>query len=334
MDNNGIKRIAVVGGGAWGTAVANHCARLGHITKIWARERDVVAGINKSHRNDAFLPGVELDAGLSATGSLADALAGVQLVLVAVPVQHIAEVLSGAVVERGAVVVNLSKGVESPDFRLPLAVIKDSIGGGHPLAVLSGPSFAAEVALGTPTVLVAAARRKRTVSLIQNALSGKNIRIYRSSDTVGVQLSGALKNIYAIASGMISGMKLGENTRAALIVRALAEMIRFGKRMARAKTFSGAAGVGDLILTCTSDKSRNFSFGEAVGQGGNPQDVIRRSKQVVEGYYTAEAVHLYVKSIVEMPIAETVYRILYSGLSPNDGLANLMNRSLKDEWWG
>ena len=130
MDNNGIKRIAVVGGGAWGTAVANHCARLGHITKIWARERDVVAGINKSHRNDAFLPGVELDAGLSATGSLADALAGVQLVLVAVPVQHIAEVLSGAVVERGAVVVNLSKGVESPDFRLPLAVIKDSIGGG------------------------------------------------------------------------------------------------------------------------------------------------------------------------------------------------------------
>lgn len=335
-----MQTIAVLGGGAWGTALASHAARLGHDVRIWAREPEVVGSIQADHVNSLYLPAVKLPATLRATSDMGEALRGARLVVLAPPAQHLRAVCGAAQanLEPDAALLVASKGIEETSLSLLSTVLGEALPQTNParLGFLSGPSFAAEVARGLPTDVVVASREMLVARETQHTLHAPSFRVYASDDVVGVQIGGALKNVIAVAAGACDGLGLGTNARAALITRGLAEITRLGEALgASPLTFLGLSGVGDLVLTCTGELSRNRSLGFSLAKGENPQDFIAKRRSVAEGFYTAVAAHaLAVKLGVDMPITEQVYEVLHRGRSLREALRALMRRDFKDELAG
>jgi len=327
-------RCAVVGAGAWGTALADLLAASGHAVHLWALEPEVVAAVNQRHENPVFLPGFTLTKSLVATHDDAEALRGADLVVYAVPSQHLRAVArSGAPhLVANAVLVVASKGIEQGTLDLMTDVVAEEAPG-HPVVAISGPSFAAEVAARQPTAIVAASYDDEAARLTQQALSGGAFRVYTHDDLVGVELGGALKNVMAVAAGIHDGLGLGNNSRAALITRGLAEMTRLGIALgARQSTFAGLAGIGDLVLTCTGALSRNRAVGMEIGGGKTLDEALAGKQTVAEGVVTTKsALALADREGVEMPIAAMVYRILFEGHSARKAVAQLMERGLRSE---
>jgi len=323
----------VVGAGAWGTALAAHLVRAGHAVCLWARESHVVGDISSRRHNDVFLPGIRLPEGLSATGDLGQALDGVDVALVVTPSEFSRAVyreLAGSL-PAAATLVSATKGIELDSLSRMTEVAAAEVPG-HRVAVLSGPSFAAEVARGQPTAVVVAADEIMVAESLQGSLSSSTFRVYSSSDVVGVELAGALKNVIAIAAGIIDGLGHGHNTVAALITRGLAEVTRLAVALGgRADTLAGLAGLGDLVLTCTGGLSRNRRLGQALGEGQSLADATS-STTVAEGVRTTlAACDLASRAGVEMPISQQMRAVLYEGKSPQLAVEQLMSRSLKRE---
>ena len=327
-------RCAVIGAGAWGTALADLLAAGGHDATLWALEPDVVSAIQERGENHVFLPGFKLARSLRATGNQGEALSGADLVIYAAPSQHLRAVVRDGARHLGAgtVLAVASKGIEQGTLALMSDVVEEEARG-HAVVAISGPSFAAEVAARQPTAIVAASLDPDAAELAQSALSGDRFRVYTHDDLVGVELAGALKNVMAVATGILEGVGLGNNSRAALITRGLAEMTRLGVSLgARASTFAGLAGIGDLVLTCTGALSRNRAVGLAVGEGRTLEEALAGKPTVAEGVATTRsAVALADREGVEMPIATMVHRILFDGLSARRAVPELMARGLRAE---
>ncbi len=331
------EKIAVIGGGSWGTALAGHLANKGHDTLLWAFEPELVEEINSSHTNSLFLPGIRLHKSLMSTGSLREAVSGRGIVLLVTPVQVMRSVLKQLAphISPDAVVANASKGIELETL-LSVSQICSELLGEQILSryvALSGPTFAREVAIELPSLIVAASRNKESAERVQAALSDSSLRVYTNSDVTGVELGGAVKNVIAIAAGICDGLGFGHNARAALITRGLAEMNRLGQVMgAHPSTFAGLAGMGDLVLTCTGDLSRNRTVGFKLGQGQRLADILAEMRMVAEGVKSAESVYLLSRRLgVEMPIVEKTYQILHEDKPAKQAVMELMARDLKAE---
>ncbi len=330
-------RAAVIGAGSWGTALATLLAKAGHRVTLWSFEPDVAESINAQRRNP-YLADVTLPASLTATTDLAEAVGEAELVVSVSPSQFVARVMGQAAphIRPDALVVSASKGIELDTLRRMDEVIADVLPGVRDrFCVLSGPSFAAEVARGGPTAVVVASHSEAAAERAQSLFQTPTFRVYTNSDVAGVELAGALKNVIALAAGAAAGLGLAHNTLAAIITRGLAEMTRLGLAMgAERATFSGLAGMGDLVLTCTGDLSRNRTVGFRLGQGESLEEILADMTAVAEGVKTAEAVHaLARRHDVEMPIAEQVYAIVHEGRSPNEAVRTLMLRDPKPEEW-
>lgn len=326
---------AVVGAGSWGTALAVHLVRAGHTVRLWAHEPEVVDGINTSHRNPLFVSEIELPRSLGATTDPAHALSGAELVVLAVPVQHARAVLRVVRphMPAGAPVVSAAKGIEQGVLARMDELVAAELGcDASSFVALSGPTFAREVAAGLPAGAVLAGRGAEVCQRLQHALSTPSFRLYTSSDVAGVELAGALKNVIAIAAGMTTGLGLGANALAALLTRGLHEITRLGVHLGGCEqTFRGLAGMGDLVLTCTGQLSRNRRLGERLGRG-DTLDAALAGREVAEGVPTASAaLALATREHVEMPIIAAVASILAGRLTPRTALATLMSRDLKDE---
>lgn len=331
-------RAAVVGSGAWGTALAALLAKKGHQVTLWCHEPEVARAVEEE-RTNPYLEGIELPATLRAVTGMAEAVEGAELVLSVSPSQFVGGVMGKAAahIPRDALVVSASKGIEMATLRRMDQVLDDTL----PqelmtrFSVLSGPSFAAEVAREAPTAVVAASRDDAAGRRIQEVFQTGYFRVYTNPDVVGVELGGALKNVIALAAGVAAGLGFGHNTMAALITRGLAEIRRLGVAMgARKATFAGLAGMGDLVLTCTGDLSRNRTVGFRLGRGEPLAAILDDMSAVAEGVKTAEAVHeLAARHGVEMPITEQVYAIVHEGRSPAEALRILMLRDPKPEEW-
>jgi glycerol-3-phosphate dehydrogenase (NAD(P)+) len=327
-------RCAVVGAGAWGTALADLLARNGHDTVLWAREPDVVEGVNARHENARFLAGTRLASSLRAVADMHEAVRERDFILFAPPSHVLRAVATAAAanVAPGATLAVASKGIE----RDTLAVMTDVVSAalpGRPVVAVSGPSFAAEVASRQPTAIVAASDDFEAAALVQSALSAAEFRVYTHDDVLGVELGGALKNVMAVATGMLEGLGLGFNSRAALITRGLAEMTRLGVALgARQATFAGLAGMGDLVLTCTGALSRNRAVGEEIGRGRSLAEVLTGRETVAEGVLNAQSARaLAERAGVEMPIVNAVHGILFEGAPVAEAVRDLMARAPRAE---
>jgi glycerol-3-phosphate dehydrogenase (NAD(P)+) len=334
-----VSRVAVVGGGSWGTALATVLVENRHDTVIWAREPEVVAGINDLHENVTFLKGIELPEALRATGSLEEAVSTADVIVNVVPAQFTGRVMTEAArhVRAGAQVVSASKGIEISTLRRMDEVLLDALGPERMegFTVVSGPSFALEVARHAPTAVVAASADLSAAERVQQLFQNRYFRVYTNPDVIGVELGGALKNVIALAAGMTSGLGFGHNTLAALITRGLAEIARLGQAMgASPATFAGLAGMGDLVLTCTGDLSRNRTVGMRLGRGEPLAKVLSEMSAVAEGVDTVRGAYgLARREGVEMPITGEVHAILVEGRDPKEALSNLMQRDPKPEEW-
>lgn len=325
--------IAVVGGGAWGTALALVAARAGNQVRLWAREDEVVDAINARHENPAFLPGVTLDAAISATDDFAD-LGKPAAVLLVVPTQHVGEVARELAhdLKPGTPIVICAKGIEQESLKLPTEIVAGAAPS-HPLAVLSGPSFAIDVARGLPTAVTLACEDQTLGRRIIEAIGLPGFRLYLSDDPKGAEIGGAVKNVLAIACGIVDGKQLGQSAKAALITRGFAEMARFGLALGgKLETLTGLSGLGDLILTCSSTQSRNFSLGHAIGEGKHAADVLAQRITVTEGAFTAPAlVTLADKHGVDMPITRAVDAILRGRINADQAMEALLARPMRSE---
>jgi glycerol-3-phosphate dehydrogenase (NAD(P)+) len=328
--------IAVLGAGSWGTTLANLLATKGETVRIWAYEPEVVEAINRRHENPLFLPGISLAPRLQAYGNAQEAVAGAPVIVSAAP-SHAVRAVIGRIrgaVQPNALVVSATKGIETDTLSLMSAVFEECLPEVRFVA-LSGPSFALEVCQGQPTLVVAAARQEANARDAQRIFATPRFRVYSHDDVVGVELAGALKNVIAIAAGILEGLGMGHNPRAALITRGLAEMTRLGMALgASPLTFAGLAGMGDLILTTTGDLSRNRALGIALAQGQSLDDYRAAHRSIAEGANTSKAgVALGERLGVELPITQKVSEVLFSGKSAGDGIAELMARELKSEQW-
>jgi glycerol-3-phosphate dehydrogenase (NAD(P)+) len=321
--------IGVVGGGAWGTALGQVMAASEDVI-LWAREAEVVAAINTSHANPDFLPGIELSPRIRATDQTSD-LAAADLWLVTVPAQHLRSVIAHCPLATRPALVLCAKGIEAGTLMLMAEVVTD-IAGEVPLAVLSGPTFAGEVAHGLPTAVTLACTDAALGQKLVHRLARPGFRPYLSDDVTGAEIGGAVKNVLAIACGVVEGAGLGLNARAALIARGFAEMTRFGlARGARAETLAGLSGLGDLVLTCSSTNSRNFSLGLGIGRGERAADLLAATRTVAEGAATAPVLVEAARAAgVDMPIAEAVAALL-AGASLGATIAGLLGRPLRPE---
>lgn len=331
----GIAPIAVLGAGSWGTALAMQLARAGQPVTLWGRNAADLADLANTRINRRYLPGYELPASVRADPDLARVVASHRELLVCVP-SHAFRTTLAAVrpsLQAGSRLAWATKGFEHSTGRLPHEVAAEELGTGVPVAVLSGPTFAREVAAGLPTAMTVAASDPGYASDLAARLSDHAFRVYTSDDMIGVEVGGAVKNVLAIGAGISDGLGFGANTRIALITRGLVEMTRLGVALgARATTFMGLSGMGDLVLTCTDDQSRNRRFGLAIARGQAPADAARAIGQVVEGQFAASAVRAVARRLkLEMPICEQVYRVLEEGVAPQDAVLALMARSLKPE---
>jgi len=329
---NAYSSIGVVGAGAWGTALACAAAQAGRSVLLWAKEPDVIQQIQTSGENSAFLPGAQLPKSIVATGSIATA-AKANALLIVVPAQHLRESLKGIKphLAAGTPLALCAKGVERASGKLLTEILREEIPECEP-AILSGPSFAKDVARGLPTAVTIAARMDIALRL-QAALGHTTFRPYASDDITGVALGGAAKNVYAIACGIVDGMGLGESARAALLARSFAELTRLGQALgAKSETLMGLSGLGDLVLTATSLSSRNFAFGHALGRGKTLAELDRPGHALAEGVETAPALVKRAKTEgVELPIAEAVAAVLDASLPLGDAVLRLMSRPLKPE---
>jgi glycerol-3-phosphate dehydrogenase (NAD(P)+) len=327
-------RCAVVGAGAWGTALADLLTRNGHDVQLWAYEPDVVESVNTKHENVRFLGGHALSAGLHATGDIKRAVEGAELVTLATPSHVLRSILRSAAksLVSTAPIVVASKGIEKGTLALMTEVAEQEIPGATVVA-LSGPSFAKEVVTRQPTAVVVASTRDEAAEIAQRAFSSPYFRAYTHTDVTGVELGGALKNVMAVATGIAEGLGLGFNARAALVTRGLAEMTRLGLALgAEQSTFAGLAGLGDLVLTCTGSLSRNRAVGVEVGKGRTLEEVLKDKETVAEGVVTAQSAReLAAREGVEMPIVDTVNRVLFEGQSARSAIAALMSRELRAE---
>jgi glycerol-3-phosphate dehydrogenase (NAD(P)+) len=327
-------KCAVIGAGAWGTALANVLAENGHEPMVWAFEPDVAEAIESGHENPRFLPGIVLHGGVRATLEKAAALENAELVVLASPSHVLRAVVEGCHdwTLPGARLVVATKGIERGTLGLMTDVVHDVLPG-RPVIAFSGPSFAAEVAARQPTAIVAACRNEGDAAFVQSAFSSPSFRVYTHDDVIGVELGGALKNVMAVATGISDGLALGFNARAALITRGMAEMMRLGAKLgARPATFAGLAGVGDLVLTCTGALSRNRAVGLEIGRGRTLQDVLAGRETVAEGVTTTESAKaLAEREGVDMPIVAAVHRILFERQPARWALVELMTRGLRGE---
>jgi glycerol-3-phosphate dehydrogenase (NAD(P)+) len=330
-------RASVIGSGSFGTALANvlavNCEHVG----LWGREADLVEAINTRHENPTYLPGIPISPQVRATGSLQEALEGAELVVLATPSHAMREVVAKALpyLPRGAPIVTVAKGIENETLLTMTEVLEDCLPEEHHpyIAVLSGPSFAKELAQRLPTVVTIASHWDKVALRCQKALQTETFRSYTSNDVVGVQYGGALKNVIAIAAGIADGLGMGHNARAALITRGLAEITRLAVRKGgNPLTLSGLSGMGDLVLTCTGELSRNRHVGMELGRGRSLADVLGDMKQVAEGVKTAKSARdLSRKLGVELPICDQVYAIAYEGKSARAAVVELMTRQPKSE---
>jgi glycerol-3-phosphate dehydrogenase (NAD(P)+) len=327
-------RCAVVGAGAWGTALSHVLATNGHDVRLWAREPAVATSINSLHENTLFLPGARLPRSLVASTDLEKTLVDAEVIVYATPSAHLRSVAKAgaAHVTENAIVAVATKGIEEGT----LALMTDVIAAEHParsVVAISGPSFAVEVVANQPTAIVAASANAAAAHCVQQALSNASLRVYTQRDVIGVELGGALKNVMAVATGIVEGVGLGYNSRAALITRGLAEMTRLGVALgATASTFAGLAGLGDLVLTCTGSLSRNRAIGEEIGRGATLAEALAGKQTVAEGVVTAKSAwQLAARFEVEMPIVEMVNRILFEGHIARRAVAEMMTRELRPE---
>lgn len=335
MDSPDVQPVAVIGAGAWGTTLAQVLAEKGVPVRLWVREPEVFDALVRDRINRTFLPGVRLSARIMVTQEFAVALQGVRVALMSVPSHCFREVLRELRphLTPETVLVSATKGMEIESLLTMEGVVREELGAAVAYAVLSGPSFAREVAQKTPTAVTIASRRREVAHNLQRLFSTPYFRVYTSHEVTGAELGGALKNVFAIGTGILEGMGLGANSRAAVITRGLAEMTRLGVRLgANPMTLMGLAGLGDLVLTCTSSLSRNFQVGVKLGKGLALPEIMEGMTEVAEGVKTARAVHLLAQRLgVDMPIVAAVYKILYEGLAPREAIKKLMTRELKDE---
>ena len=329
--------IGVVGAGSWGTALAQLLAAEGYAIDLWVFEKEVKDQIAQIGENTVFLPDVKLSPNLHPSNDLAAVVSAKDMVLVVVP-SHLVRKVTLAMADclaENTIVVSASKGIENKTHLTMTGVMQETLKHipPHNLAVLSGPSFAREVARNLPTVVTVASQDPAVAAQVQQAMATSHFRVYTSEDVVGVELGGSVKNVIAIAAGIIDGLKLGLNTRAALITRGMTEIRRLGLKMgANPRTFTGLAGFGDLILTCTGHLSRNHTVGQKIGQGEKVNDILGQMRMVAEGVKTARSVYnLSHKLGVDMPISHETYRILYEDLPPKAAVMRLMTRDLKQE---
>lgn len=329
--------ITVLGGGSWGTALAIHLARVGHVVRLWARDGRLIDVMARERENSTYLPGVRFPDSLQMVGDLASALHEAIAVIVVCPsggVRGLAEqmrpLLTGA-----PDIVSAAKGVEQETRKTMTAVLEEVLGRQHGerIGAISGPSFAREVALGMPTAVTAAARKLQVAERVQRLFNGPTFRVYTSTDVVGVEVGGAVKNVIALAAGVSDGLGFGSNSRAALITRGLAEIMRLAVRLgAERDTLAGLSGLGDLVLTCTGDLSRNRSVGLRLGRGERLADIVASMREVAEGIRNTQSVYtLAGEASVEMPITEQMYRLLYEAKEAREAVIDLMSRSLKRE---
>ena len=329
--------ISVLGAGAWGTALAKVLADKQNHTVLWSHRADLAASINERRVNDRYLPGAALPPTLSATADFEEALAGAELVVIVVPSHALREVMHDArrYIPKGALLCSATKGIENESLMLMSEVLVDELGKeAEPrLTYLSGPSFAKEVAQGQPTAIVVAGHQASAATSVQQTFATERLRVYSSDDVVGVEMGGALKNVVAIAAGAADGLGFGHNARAGLITRGLAEIGRMAERKgANPLTLAGLSGMGDLVLTCTGELSRNRTVGYEMGKGRTLEDVLATLGHVAEGVKTAKSAYdLALKLDVDMPITAEVYRALYEGKSPRQAVVDLMTRALRKE---
>lgn len=327
--------VAVLGAGSWGTALAIQFARSGRPTRLWGRDREQLAVMARERRNRRYLPSGAFPGSLVVEPDLADALRGARDLLIAVPSHAFRSMLTELrpVLGEETQLAWATKGFELPTGLLPHQVARDVLGPKRAVAVLSGPTFAREVGAGLPTAMVIASPDAAFAKALAQDLSSKNFRVYTSTDIVGVEVGGAVKNVLAVGAGLSDGLGLGANARVALITRGLAEMMRLGVALgAQRETFMGLAGLGDLVLTCTDDQSRNRRLGLQVAGGRSPAEALEAIGQVVEGYPAARALRdVATRAGVEMPLCESVYRVLYEGVPASEAVRGLMSRPIKPE---
>jgi glycerol-3-phosphate dehydrogenase (NAD(P)+) len=334
--NHEIKNIGIVGTGGWGTAISIILALKGFSPLLWSFESATAEEITSQRTNSVFLNGVELPPSVRATDNLSD-LRDSDIVVFAVPTQFIRSVLSSFPFDlKDKIVINLAKGIEK-NTHLRVSQIFAESGRIVPenYLIMTGPSHAEEVALLTPTTIVAASHNHNNEQIIRDTFSTETFRVYSSDDVIGAEIGGALKNVIAIGAGIVDGLGLGDNTKAALITRGLAEMSRLGMALgAKERTFSGLAGLGDLYVTCASRHSRNRRVGEQVGKGRTLAEVLSEMKMIAEGVSTTQSAYELGKiKDIELPITEQVYKILFENVLPKDAISDLMNRETKREWW-
>jgi glycerol-3-phosphate dehydrogenase (NAD(P)+) len=336
MDGNkNMRSIGIIGGGAWGTALAQSLCAAGREVLLWARDESVAAEINARHENSKRLPGVKLDARLRATSDLGEAAAA-DILLLAAPAQHLraSALLLKPHLRAETHLAICAKGIERTT-ELPMSGVVFETTGSLNLAVLSGPSFAKDVALGLPTAVVLAAPDMKTASHLAAAIGHRNFRVYASADVIGVQTGGAVKNVLAIAAGIVAGRKLGASAQAALVTRAFHELTAFGRKCgAKPATLTGLSGLGDLMLTCNSPQSRNFAFGRRLGEGRSVSRALAEAGGTVEGVYTAKVVDRVareVEPVTAMPIASAVHGIVSGALSVDAAIDGLLSRPQRAE---
>jgi glycerol-3-phosphate dehydrogenase (NAD(P)+) len=333
-----MKRIAIIGAGTWGTALAIVAARKGHSVRLWSRNAELVDSINRLHVNKIYLANAELPASIRATNRFAEAFEKAELLILAAPSHATRDLLTEMLpnLTEEMIFISAAKGIEIQTGKRMSEVVRDVVEAKFQprFVCLSGPSFAKEVVKGHPTAVVAASSDANDRHLVQTELSFENFRIYGNADVVGTELGGSVKNVMAIAAGMVAGLGFGTNSVAALITRGLAEMSRLALREgARIETMIGLAGLGDLVLTCTGGLSRNRHVGEELGKGRSLSEITGGMNEVAEGVKTTMAVRNLAKKLnVEMPITDQVYAVLYEGRSAREAATELMTRPLREEF--
>jgi glycerol-3-phosphate dehydrogenase (NAD(P)+) len=329
-----VKRLAIIGGGAWGTTLSIVARRAGSNVVLWARDQDVVAWVNERHENPIFLPGIALDPEIVATNDINAAMAGAEAALLVVPAQFLRGVIDAfrPALPEGMPLLHCSKGIEARSLKT-MSEVSAELLPNSPIAVLSGPTFAAEVARGLPTAITIASHNRPLAHGFAAALGGSRFRPYLSNDPTGAEIGGAVKNVLAIACGTVQGRGLGENARASLITRGLAEMVRLGlAKGGRMETFGGLSGIGDLVLTCSATQSRNYALGVSLGRGQNLGVALAGRRSVVEGVATATAVVGLAHQLgIEMPISEAVEAVLRRGASIDAMIDGLLSRPYRSE---
>lgn len=330
-----MEQLAVLGAGSWGTALAVHLGQKDFKVRLWARNPEHVENLIRERQNKRYLPGVDLNSNVEPTSDIEYALDSIEIVILSVPSNAVRQVIKSIkpLIKPGTILVNTAKGLEESTLMRLSQVIREETESKHELAVLSGPSHAEEVARFLPTAVVVAANKRVVAERIQDLFMSSNMRVYTNPDVCGVEIGGALKNVIALATGIADGLGYGDNTRAALMTRGLAEITRLGVRLkAEPLTFAGLAGIGDLIVTCNSMHSRNRRAGILLGQGKPLETVLSQMGMVVEGVKTTKAAMKLAQNLgVEMPITEEIYKVLYQGKEPQQCVKDLMGRQKTHE---